>query len=315
MIKRIFCLFLILSTLVWAGSGFSEEVAKNQAEQTRETLDSILKELESDFPNFVHNSRKGYRNFLKYERERAADKELNPGWDVVEVLKILGLGVVAAVIYGMAHDLATSKMDLAYFAGNQNHFTNVTHHGHVTKQLAPEVYYSNSPVLYSLFWGTLATFWVGLPLGGLVGIAARAGDAGKKQSALEVMKPLSIMLAASFGVAMGASALTYLISGSPFLAAGAAHNASYIAGILGGLGLMGYVVHKRFNEPDRVQQQKKEFISQTASLFKKNPRHPGVRKLVVFLLGLPLWIQDSLSERFSDAGALKLDALRDGSYR
>jgi len=66
----------------------------------------------------------------------------------MQFLKIVGLGVLAAIGYGIVHDQVTVRVCLEYFT--------IFH---------PRLISSTSPTLLALAWGVAATWWVGLPLG------------------------------------------------------------------------------------------------------------------------------------------------------
>src|SRR5262249_11114159 len=80
------------------------------------------------------------------------------GGPVVEWLKIIGLGVVGAIAYGIAHDNVTARVCVEYFTI-----------GHVP------IFGTENPTLLALGWGVLATWWVGLGLGLLLALACRRG--------------------------------------------------------------------------------------------------------------------------------------------
>ncbi len=96
---------------------------------------------------------------------------------MIETLKIIGLGVVAAVAYGIAHDNVTARVCVEYFTI-----------GH-----AP-IFGTESPTLLALGWGVIATWWVGLGLGIFLAFVCRMG--GKpKLTARDLLKPLGCLLA------------------------------------------------------------------------------------------------------------------------
>lgn len=73
-------------------------------------------------------------------------------------LEIVLLGLGAAIGYGIVHDQITARVCVEYFTI-----------GH------PRIIDSESPTLLGLAWGVVATWWVGLPLGAMLAVAARAG--------------------------------------------------------------------------------------------------------------------------------------------
>src|SRR5437016_6665649 len=146
----------------------------------------------------------------------------------MEFLRIVGLGLGAAVGYGVLHDQVTSRVCIEYFTI-----------GH------PHIIASTSPTLLALVWGVVATWWVGLPLGVGLALAARAGKrppADIRLVAPRVMKLLLIMagcalLAGAAGYALAEQGQVSLAGEwgdrvpyfrhSRFLADLWAHNASY----------------------------------------------------------------------------------------
>jgi hypothetical protein len=63
-------------------------------------------------------------------------------------LAVLGLSVIAAVVYGISHDLVTAHLCVEYFTI-----------GH------PPIFGTEDPLLLALGWGVIATWWMGVLLG------------------------------------------------------------------------------------------------------------------------------------------------------
>ena len=72
-------------------------------------------------------------------------------------LRIIGLCVLAAVLYGVAHDQVTARVCVEYFTI-----------GH------PRILATESPTVLGLAWGVIATWWVGLVLGAPLAFAVYA---------------------------------------------------------------------------------------------------------------------------------------------
>ena len=77
----------------------------------------------------------------------------------MERIRIVLLALFAAICYGIVHDQVTARVCLEYFTI-----------GH------PPLFSTTSPTLLALGWGVVATWWVGLPLGLLLAVAARGGQ-------------------------------------------------------------------------------------------------------------------------------------------
>jgi len=161
-------------------------------------------------------------------------------------LRIIGLSVVAACLYGVVHDQITARICLEYFTI-----------GH------PRLVAANSPTIHGFLWGVIATWWVGLILGILLAAAARFGRP-PKISAAELLRPLCVLflaagtaavIAGSFGhwlATRGDVQLAGLLATRVpveqhvnFITAWWAHMASYAVGFLGGLVILVYVLLRR----------------------------------------------------------------------
>lgn len=152
-----------------------------------------------------------------------------------ETIKIVALCVAAAVLYGVIHNQITARVCVEYFT--------IAH---------PRLIVSQDPATLGLFWGVVSTWWVGLALGALLTAAARYGQMPKRtaRSLLGVVGTLLLAMAALAGLAgLTAWALAdvgWLVLTEPwasrvppdhhraFVAVGAAHGMSYVAGGLGG---------------------------------------------------------------------------------
>ncbi len=163
-------------------------------------------------------------------------------------LRIVLLCVLAAVVYGITQDQVTARVCVEYFTI-----------GH------PPLFETSSPTLLAIGWGTVATWWVGLPLGLILAVAARAGREPRR-SARDLVRPIACLLmvvgtsAMLAGVAGWVAARSGAITLAPslaervprdrhaaFLADGAAHLAAYFVGALGGvvLGVRVWLARRR----------------------------------------------------------------------
>lgn len=153
-----------------------------------------------------------------------------------EAFRIVLLSVLAAVLYGIAHDQVTARVCLEYFTI-----------GH------PRLVASDSPTVHALLWGVIATWWVGALLGVSLAIAARAGRR-PRLGARALCRPIVWLLVAMAaialvagiaGQALGEARSVYLLEPlasrvpadrhAAFLACLWAHSASYAVGLAGGV--------------------------------------------------------------------------------
>ena len=162
------------------------------------------------------------------------------------VLTIIALCIASSVVYGILHDQVTARVCIEYFTI-----------GH------PPVFDTDSPTLLGIGWGIIATWWVGLLLGILLAIAARAGKRPKR-SVQSLVRPI-VMLLLVMAVCALLAGITGFILGSieaihlveplaslvpsdrhaRFLADGGAHLASYFVGFVGGIVVIARVWRSR----------------------------------------------------------------------
>ncbi len=172
----------------------------------------------------------------------------------MEALKIAVTCVLAAIVYGIAHDQVTVRVCVEYFTI-----------GH------PRIFATDSPTLLAIGLGIVATWWVGLPLGVLLAIAARCGR-GPRRTAGSLLRPIAKLLCCMAALALAAGFLGYALArsggvaltgswltGIPadrravFIADLWAHNASYLAGLVGGLVLVVLVARSRERVAESVR--------------------------------------------------------------
>ena len=174
------------------------------------------------------------------------------GFVIFEAIKIAAFATLAAITYGILHDQITAHVCVEYFT--------VAH---------PPVFPTESPFWLAIGWGIIATWWVGLPLGIGLAIAARVGRPSKMTLA-DLRRPIIILMFASGVIAMISGAI-----GASLVAAGAvaipvgwstvisadrwvafsfdawAHLASYASGAIGGILIIGITTAKRFGSAQK----------------------------------------------------------------
>lgn len=164
-------------------------------------------------------------------------------------LSIIGMSILACVIYGIIHDQITARLCVEYFT--------VFH--------AP-LFGTDDPTLLGIGWGILATWWVGLFLGVPLAMVSRAGKLPKR-SANDLIRPLAVLMFVAACVATTAGIVGFVAASNGwiwmvepwasrvpaekhilFLADLWAHNASYAAGFVGGLVMMAIIWRGRLLE-------------------------------------------------------------------
>ena len=167
----------------------------------------------------------------------------------MEFLKIVVSCIIAAVLYGIAHDQVTARIYLPYFT--------VFH---------PPVFHTQSPTLQALGWGIIATWWVGAFLGLLLAMVCRFGGA-PKLTLVDMIRPIGILLLVMAGCAALSGIIGFFWGRAPegmmdllpagaqrgFLADWYAHSASYASGFIGGMFLCVLALRKRLRARSRHQ--------------------------------------------------------------
>jgi hypothetical protein len=173
----------------------------------------------------------------------------------MQFIVIVVLCVAAAVAYGILHDQVTARICVEYFTI-----------GH------PPIFGTDDPTLLGLAWGFWATWWVGVMLGIPLAVVARVGKL-PKVPVLALVRPLTILMVASavcaliggvVGMILARNGVVQLLepmaSAVPpekhvtFLTDLWAHNASYIAGFIGGGLVMLHTWMKRRRTEDMAAQ-------------------------------------------------------------
>ncbi|WP_067586976.1 hypothetical protein [Endozoicomonas ascidiicola] len=243
------------------------------------SLSHLLDNVSYIDPETIENLILKDQDFILYSDLKFQEQSLTWGDELIEIGKITGMGVLAATSYGIIHDLITTQIHFGYFSD-----LNLTHHGLVTLKHFPWVYHSESRILYALLWGTISTWWVGLPLGGLSAIAARIDPKSIKYTWHDLVKPISVLIAANLGAALMTGVMTYATTGDRFSAVAAMHNSSYLAGAAGGLLLPFYIYFSRPGFTGTLQSQCMHMTDTLLKLFKDNPDNPDILALIRFLL-------------------------------
>jgi hypothetical protein len=114
----------------------------------------------------------------------------------MQSLGIVLMCVLTAVGYGIALDQVTARLCVEYFTI-----------GH------PPMFATEDPTLLGIGWGLLATWWVGLLLGIVLAVAARAGSRPRR-SVRSLVRPVAWLLATTGTCALIAGSLGWLLASS-----------------------------------------------------------------------------------------------------
>lgn len=149
--------------------------------------------------------------------------------------------VLAAVVFGIAHDLVTAHYCVEYFT---------VHHPHIVD--------SNSPIVMALVWGVLATWSMGAAAGVVLWIANTAGPLPNlpwRNLRLAVMRSLCAILLTSMSLLVTLAYFVpqfwprqkyHYIYVEPFGATQAVHVSSYFLSALAIVVLAAWVIRRRY---------------------------------------------------------------------
>ena len=165
----------------------------------------------------------------------------------MEYAKIIGFCIVAACVYGIAHDMVTAHVCVEYFM----------------PPIHPMIVTTNSPLLLALIWGVIATWWVGLFLGIMLAVVCRIGQR-PKLTVNDIVRPTLFLLTFLYIISMLFGVVGYIAGQMrwvwllpPISQAVAAerhalvlfdlwaHGAAYIFVVIGGIVLMIFAWKKR----------------------------------------------------------------------
>lgn len=166
---------------------------------------------------------------------------------MLEGCKIIGLSITAAVLYGIIHDNMTARVCVEYF----------------TKFHIAVSFAGSSPTRLALYWGVIATWWMGLGLGVPLAVFSRWGRP-PHVGARDLVRPLACLLIAMGICSATVGLIVYGLASAgvitlfqpwaariapavhaAFLADFWAHNTAYTVGFVGGVVLWGWCVRFR----------------------------------------------------------------------
>lgn len=164
----------------------------------------------------------------------------------MEWIKIAAFALVAGIAYGILHDQVTAHLCVEYFT--------IAHPPVFPRALAP--------FWLAICWGVAATWWVALPLGVLLAVAARLGG-WPKLTLADLRRPILTMLGAMAVCALIAGIAGFLLAQrgvvepaifynivaerhAVFMFDVWAHATSYLTGIVGGVALIALTVLRRY---------------------------------------------------------------------
>jgi hypothetical protein len=210
------------------------------------------------FPLFFTFSFAPTNTLLPKNTDYNKQKFLSP-----ELLKTAALVFGAALAYGNIQDQITARVSLEYFSKGF-HDENLEI---MRPRLNAFLKKHNSPTLYAITWGTIATSFLGALLGGVTAFACRAGPL-PKLDAKDLIKPvIAVMGVMGLATLIGGIKGYYKAKNDPYpfqyenyrlkepfpkdkelryRAIASAHRASYSSAFYSSLLLLGWIVAKRF---------------------------------------------------------------------
>ena len=211
-----------------------------------------------------------------------------------DFFKIMLLGFLGTIIYGIAQDQITARLCIEYFnseaaAHHKNLLDNFKANEYV-KKIFPNGIDTNSPSIVALIWGIAATWWVGLPFGIATSIVGRCGSTLPKLKTNELIQPAMLAFLATAIAAIIAGITGYseyklndnfieprgtgLIPQDKrafFVANSYAHGAAYVVGGISSVLLVLWTFGKRISKLKNSYKELKNRLK-TATLLIKNQK-------------------------------------------
>lgn len=269
-------LMILLSVMILAGRA-------DEPDGQHASMAYLLDKAEHIDPQRIESIKNDYHEFIAHFDQNSWDKLHRMGSELIELGKIIGMGVVAAISYGIINDLISTHINFDYFKD-----LHLTHHGRVTLARYPFVYDSQSRILYSLLWGTIATWWLGLPIGVLSAAAARLGSSTEKRTWHDLVNATLVMMGGTLAGSLLSAGMSYLVFRSSFFAVAAMHNSAYLLALISGLTLPLVIWDTRpIVKTSSLEQKCDKFSQELVYLFNLYPDHPEVQALVELLMNSP----------------------------
>jgi hypothetical protein len=200
--------------------------------------------------------------------------------EIGECVAIVGASIGAACLYGIANDQVTARICPEYFSEGFHKRMRDNWDGLVLGNARQILENTKSPTIVASIWGPIASWWVGARLAIPIALAARVGS-WPKLGVKDLIKPLAVSCSITGMSALIAGAIGYykagdssfnglsfrsnfwdIMEGVPaeaeraFIADAFAHQAAYGVGGIVGVGLICYILAKRYSmsrQPARVQ--------------------------------------------------------------
>ena len=217
---------------------------QGQAEEDNEnhqpSLSELLDKAAHNHPEATQKIKTECPVFIEYSDEQiqlinsgAQQPQISVGEDLLEMAKITGMVLLAAVFYGINRDLTTAIIDPRYFSYlDLNPFSWVAGNHYIVA--------CSSNMLIALLSGINSTWWLGLPFGVVTALVARYDTYYEKLSWYDLSFHLSKLTLGSLVYPLFIGAFAFIITSSRRLTIGAMRNWSYTSGLGAGGALIVY---------------------------------------------------------------------------
>jgi len=216
-----------------------------------------------------------------------SNRDYSTGWvrfrkEALEFLKITAATTGAAILYGIVNDLFTAHICLEYFS-EDFHKSSLDS---MFPSLSAELYRLQSPILYAFVWGTIATWWVGLPLGLPVGLAARAGRDSIPVTWKDILPKMGIALGGTLVGSLLSGAYYYLNDPRPdsvekrFDTDSAIHGTAYTLGVIMGIAASAWIMIERDMQAKQVKRERKLVLQTVTESLRTEPISPEKKVLI-----------------------------------
>jgi hypothetical protein len=187
--------------------------------------------------------------------------------------------------YGITHDSITANICIEYFSTGF-HDANLQASAPALNEFLRA---NQNPYLYAAVWGTIATWWVGLPLGAVLAFAGRMDVGSRPFEVADFLPRAGIVLGGTLAIALLQGLVEYISLGSEqglsdldrrYSTDAKIHEASYTYSVIGALLMSGYMVLERVWQAGTIRDQKRKAFEFLLDQYLAAPGEPRIRAML-----------------------------------
>ena len=277
-IHLFFCKALLILLFFITSSTWSDEPEA----KSHTTLSILLDEVSYTEPEAIEIIKHKYLEFIKYADGRTIEESLTFGDELIEIGEIIGMVTLAEVVHGIFFCLIATHINFDFFINPEPSSI-----AQMSMNSYPFIFQLASPTLFSMLWGTMVNFWLGVTVGIPSVITARSGSDSVKTTWKDLLYPTEKLQGAKLLITVTSGSLTYLKSRNSWNSVKRMFLKYYLLSFLEYIAIPAIAYYSRTEETIIVKSQCISFTADVLELFKKNPENTHIQELVRFHLNSP----------------------------